>query len=203
MPLHAFGVLNFSERKAPGGVPGFRRRGFAVKMAVEPMMPLGGRLAEASGPLFNGESDPSTGNSREFRTVAESFRNNFGAPGNWSYLQITIPTAPGDVNDPGVSLQNRGLGLFTVQAAFDYSPGTRLRANLAAGWLNAAVRNPQSGSRETATEQVNTFTHDFGGGLEAEVGATDHWRGDFCEPSPMATRPVLLWEAFSHVPLEL
>ncbi|RMG33500.1 MAG: hypothetical protein D6725_15530 [Planctomycetota bacterium] len=201
VPLHVFGIFNFGARKELGGLPDFRHHGFAAKLALGPVPFWFGRLRFQT--LYStGEGDPNDRTSSEFRTVAQSFRDNFGAQGYWSYVQITSPNAPGDVNDLGVSLQNRGLGLFTAQAAFDYSLGPHLSAVMAVGWLNAAARNPANGSREMGTELVKMFTYDFGGGLTADVGAAVLFTGDFYGASPAASRPDVLWEAFSRVQLE-
>ena len=138
----------------------------------------------------------------EFRTIAQSLRDNFGAQGYWSYLALTSPHGPSDVNDLGVSLQNRGLGLFTVQSKYEYDVHECLSGMFAVGWLRSTETNPMSGASEMGTELVKMFTYDFGGGLKADLGAAVLFTGDFYKPAPGAPQPDTLWEVFSRVQLE-
>ena len=149
-----------------------------------------------------GDVNPNDNSSDEFRTVAQSVRDNFGAQGYWSYLVITSADGPSDVNDLGVSLQNRSLGLFTVQAKYDYPIFDRLSGRIAAGWLRSATVNPTSGATDMGTELANVFTFDFGGGLKADFGASVLFTGDFYKTSPAAPRPDNLYEAFTRLQLE-
>jgi len=201
VPLHAFFLYNHGERNELGGGPDFEHNGFALKVETGPSPFWFGEL-RFQGIYSTGEDDPADRTSSEFRTVAQSVRDNFGAQGYWSYLAITSPQGPSDVNDLGVSLQNRGLGLFTAQAAFDYEINDCLSAVLAVGWLNSDQPNPTSDSRDMGTEVLKMFTYDFGGGLKADVGAAVLFTGDFYKPTPLAPGPDTLWEAFSRVQLE-
>ena len=115
---------------------------------------------------------------------------------------ITSPHGPSDVNDLGVSLQNRGLGLFTVQAMYDYQMSCRLSGASVVGWLSADQINPVSGSREMGTELAQLFTLDLGGGLAVEFGLAVLLTGDFYRTAPADPRPDDLWEAFTRVQLE-
>ena len=134
--------------------------------------------------------------------AVQGLRAEQSAQGYWSYLVITSADGPSDVNDLGVSLQNRGLGLFTVQAKYEYPILDRLCGRLAVGWLRSATPNPTSGATEMGTELANVFTMDFGGGLKADIGASVLFTGDFYKTSPGAPRPENLYEAFSRVQLE-
>ena len=115
---------------------------------------------------------------------------------------ITSPHGPSDVNDLGVSLQNRGLGLFTVQTKYDYPILERLSGTIAVGWLRSATVNPTSNATDLGTELANIFTYDFGGGLKADFGASVLFTGDFYRPAPLAPHPDTLWEAFTRLQLE-
>ena len=125
-----------------------------------------------------------------FRTVAQSARDNFGAEGYWSYLMLVTPQGYTDVNDMGVSLQNRGCGLFTVQTKYDYPIFRRLTGTIAVGWLRSDTPNPANGSTDMGTELGNDFTLDFGGGLKADMGAAVLFTGDFYKPSAGAPPPA-------------
>jgi hypothetical protein len=200
-PLHGLLLYNTGRRKELGGAPGFVHNGFAVKVEAGPRPVWFGQLRFQM--LYStGEDDPNDRSSREFRTVAQSVRDNFGAQGYWSYLALTSPQGPSDVNDLGVSLQNRGLGLFTAQAAFDYDIYERLASRFAIGWLNSDQPNPTGGSRDMGTELLKMFTFDLGGGLTMDLGAAVLFTGDFYKPSPNAASPDTLWETFSRVQLE-
>lgn len=201
VPLHGFAIYNVGQRNELGGAPDFRHQGFAAKLATGPHFCWGGEL-RLQALYATGEGDPSARNSSEFRTVAQSVRDNFGAQGYWSYLAITSPQGPSDVNDLGVSLQNRGLGLFTAQAVFDYPIHECLTGKFAVGWLRSAAPNPTSGACEMGTELLKMFTYDFGGGLKADLGAAVLFTGDFYKPAPDAPAPDLLWETFCRVQLE-
>ena len=66
----------------------------------------------AGGPQ-NGESDTT-----EFRTVAQSYRDNFGAQGYWSYTHLTTPNGPDDVNDLGAMAH---AGLFRPEVRYEHA----------------------------------------------------------------------------------
>ena len=190
VPLNAFAIYNPGQRKELGGAPTFTHEGVALKLEAGPV------------PIGYGKLSFQTLYSTNFRTVAQSERDNFGAQGYWSYLVLTSPSGPSDVNDLGVSLQNRGLGLFTAQAKYDYSIFERLTGTFSAGWLRSATTNPTSGATDMGTELANIFTFDFGGGLKLDFGAAVLFTGDFYKTSPAAPRPDDLWEAFARLQLE-
>ena len=97
---------------------------------------------------------------------------------------LITPQGYSDVNDMGVSLQNRGLGLLTVQTKYDYPIFQRLSGTMAAGWLRSDRPNPANGSTDMGTEVGHDFTLDFGGGLKADMGAAVLFTGDFYKPRP-------------------
>jgi hypothetical protein len=117
-----------------------------------------------------------------FRTVAQSARDNFGAEGYWSYLMIVTPQGYTDVNDMGVSLQNRGCGLVTLQTKYEYPIFERLSGTLAAGWLRSERPNPANGS--------------------TEMGAAVLFAGDFYKASAVAETPDAVYQVFTRVQLE-
>lgn len=200
-PIHSFFLYNTGRRNELGGMPDFLHNGFAVKLETGPKPFWFGELRFQT--LYStGEDDPDDRSSGEFRTVAQSVRDNFGSQGYWSYLALTSPHGPSDVNDLGVSLQNRGLGLFTIQAAFDYHIHECLASTFAVGWLNADAPNPTSGSRDMGTEILQMLTYDFSGGLKFDTGVAVLFTGDFYRASPVAGPPDVLWEVFSRLQLE-
>lgn len=201
VPLHGFAIYNVGQRNELGGAPDFRHQGFAAKLATGSQR-LGCGKLRFQALYATGEGNPTDRSSSEFRTVAQSVRDNFGAQGYWSYLAITSPQGPSDVNDLGVSLQNRGLGLLTAQAVFDYTIHECLAGHFAVGWLRSAAPNPTSGAREMGTEILKMFTYDFGGGLKADLGGAVLFTGDFYKPAPDAPSPDVLWETFCRVQLE-
>ena len=200
-PVNAFVLYNTGQRRDFGAVPLFIHRGFAVKFEVGPI-PLAYGEASLQTLYSTGDHDTSDRFSNEFRTVAQSARDNFGAQGYWSYLVLTSPHGPSDVNDLGVSLQNQGFGLFTLQGKYDYPISGRLSGSLIAGWLRSATDRDINGGKELGTELAQMFTIDFGGGLVADFGVAVLFTGDFYQTARVAPHPVNLWEAFTRVQLE-
>lgn len=201
IPLGAFFLYNPGQRKELTGLPRYNHHGFAAKLESGPLTIGPGKWSTQI--LYSsGKSRPAQTHSHEFRTIAQSVRDNFGAQGYWSYLVLTSPHGPSDVDDLGVSLQNRGLGLFTVQTKYDYPIAGRLSGAIAVGWLRSASQNPANGATGMGTELANMFLYDFGGGLKADFGVGVFFPGDFYRPSAEADRPDTLYEAFARVQLE-
>ena len=200
LPLAAF-VLGNAGRRADNDATGFRHAGWATWLEAGALK-IGDAKLSAQAYFASGDRSPGEGKSQEFRTVAQSYRDNFGAQGYWSYLQVTSPNGPGDVADLGVSLQNRGLGLFTVQGKFEYPLTKRLNSSTTAGWLNSAFPNPRNGSRAMGTEIGEMFTYDFGGGLKLDTGAAVLFTGDFYRPAPNVAKADTIWETFARLQLE-
>ncbi|RMF90179.1 MAG: hypothetical protein D6741_17140 [Planctomycetota bacterium] len=200
IPLHAFALYNFGERRDSDATPLFQHDGVGLKLETGPL-PMGPGSLSAQVLYSSGDGDPDPYYSTEFRTVAQSERDNFGAQGYWSYLVTTSPDGPSDVNDLGVGLQNRGLGLFTVQMQYVFPVFERLDGRVAAGWLRSDVRRPASGSFDMGTEIANVYTLDLGGGLTADMGAAVFWPGNFYKASAAAASPDTLYEAFTRLQL--
>ena len=125
-----------------------------------------------------------------------------GCRSSKSYLMLTSPHGPGDVADLGVSLQNRGCGLFTAQTKYEYPVYGRLSGLSALGWFRSDAANPANGSTDMGTELGQNFTLDFGGGLKADRGAAVLFAGDFYRASPVAPAPSTVYEAYTRVQLE-
>ncbi len=201
IPLHAFAIYNPGERNDLPPAATYRHEGYALKLEAGPI-PVGPGKWSTQILYSSGKRHPDDTRSSEFRTIAQSMRDNFGAQGYWSYLVITSPHGPSDVNDLGVSLQNRGLGLFTVQTKYEYPILARLGGTIAVGWQRSASVNPASNSNDLGTELANIFTYDFGGGLKADFGASVLFTGNFYRPTPVSPRPDNLYEAFARLQLE-
>ena len=201
IPVRGFAIYNTGQRKELGGLPTFEHNDAALKLEAGPL-PFGiGKLSFQT--LYStGDGNPDETRRDGFRTIAQSARDNFGSQGYWSYLVLTSPHEPSDVNDLGVGLQNRGLGLFTVQGKYDYPIRGRLSGTIAAGWLRSDARNPVSGSSDMGTELANMFAFDFGGGLTLDFGVAVLFTGDFYKTAPVAPGPDDLWEAFTRAQFE-
>jgi hypothetical protein len=200
VPVNAFVIYNPGQRDDLDGTE-FRHNGWAAKVEAGPVAVGPGKLS-AQVLWASGDSNPGTGSSDEFRTIAQTYRDNFGAQGYWSYLYLTSPNGPADVKDLGVSLQNRGYGLFTIQTKYEYPICHRLSGITAFGYLWADSANVISGSKDIGPELAQQFTFDFGGGLKADFGVAVLFTGDFYRASPVAPEPNTLYEVFCRVQLE-
>lgn len=194
-------LYNPGARAPFGGQPRFTHEGWATKVEMGPIR-LGPGKWSTQLLYSTGNQNTSDNYSSEFRTIAQSARDNFGAQSYWSYLVITSPQGPSDVNDLGVSLQNRGLGLFTVQTKYEYPLLERLLGTIAVGWLRSTAPNPTNGATNIGTELANVFTYDFGGGLKTDIGASVLFTGDFYKSYAAAPQSDTLWEAFARLQLE-
>lgn len=148
-----------------------------------------------------GDDHTSDGESDEFRTIAQSDRDNFGAFGYWSFLGLTSPRESSDVKDLGVSLQNRGLGLMTAQANLEFPIADKLSGYFAGGWLSSAEENPSNGNRDMGVELFAEAKLDLGAGLALELGGAYLFTGDFYAASDTAD-PENLYELFSRFQFE-
>jgi hypothetical protein len=196
VPINGFAIYNEGQRQDFGPAPTFHHDGIALKLEAGPVE-IGPGKVSTQVLYSSGGATPGGG----FRTVAQSARDNFGAEGYWSYMMIVAPQGYSDVNDMGVSLQNRGCGLFTTQTKYDYPLYQQLSGTLAVGWLRSDTPNPANGSTTMGTELGNDFTYDFGGGLKADLGAAVLLTGDFYKPSPIAPAPATVYEIFTRVQL--
>jgi hypothetical protein len=201
VPVNGFVLFNPGQRDGEPGTPFFEHAGWAAKLEAGPICCGPGKFS-AQLLYSTGDSDPGVGHSTEFRTVAQTYRDNFGSQGYWSYLYITSPNGPADVKDLGVSLQDRGFGLFTVQGKYEYPICHRFSGISAAGWLWSDKTNNVGQGKDIGPELAQQFTYDFGGGLKADFGAAVLFTGDFYRASPAAPKPNDLWMVFSRVQLE-
>jgi hypothetical protein len=200
LPWNAFVIYNPGQRDDFAG-PIFKHDGWAAKVEAGPI-PFGPGKFSAQVLWSTGESHPTSNDSTEFRTVAQTYRDNFGAQGYWGYLWITSPNGPSDVKDLGVSLQNRSLGLLTAQAKYELPLSKKLTSTTAAGWLWSTANNPTSDSKNIGPEIGEMFTYNFGGGLTFDLGVAVLFTGNFYAESPGGPRPADLWMAFSRLQLE-
>ena len=196
VPVNGFAICNVGAREDAGDLPTRHHDGVALKLEGGPA-PVGPGAVSTQALYSTGDKSAGGG----FRTVAQSARDNFGAEGYWSYLMLVTPQGATDVNDLGVSLQNRGCGLFTVQAKYYYPIVERLSGTAAAGWLHADRDNPANGASDMGTELGNSFTLDLGGGLKVDFGAAVLFTGDFYKASAEAPTPDTLYEGFARIQL--
>jgi hypothetical protein len=201
VPVNGFALVNWGSHTDGEGTTIFNHTGWAAKAEIGPV-PLGPGKLSAQIIYSSGSDHPGQGADAEFRTVAQTYRDNFGSQGYWSYLHLTSPSGSSDVNDLGVSLQNRGLGLITAQAKYDYPLYRKLSGELAAGWLWSDGINPTGDSKNIGGEVCQTFTYDFGGGLKLDTGVAVLLTGDFYRPSPVASTPRALYEVYGRLQLE-
>lgn len=179
--------------------PDWDHSGFAagIKTSCNP-----GKAKVGFQALYSTGDDGSTANdSDEFRTIAQSDRDNFGAFGYWSFLGLTSPRGSSDVQDLGVNLQNRGLGLMTIQSNVEFPVTDSLTGYLAGGWLSSAEDNPVSGSSDMGVELLAEVRLDLGSGLALELGGAYLLTGDFYAVSA-TDDPDDLYELFSRFQLE-
>jgi hypothetical protein len=200
IPVNGFFLYNYGERTDAVGTTVFKHSGFAAKAEAGPICIGPGKLSTQV--LYATGGDQTGDNTSEFRTVAQSYRDNFGAQGYWSYLHLSTPNGPDDVADLGISLQNRGLGLLTVQAKYEYPILRKLSGSSAAGWYWSDRPNPANGSKNIGGEVAQMFTYDFGGGLKLDTGAAALMTGDFYKANPVVQSPRGLYEVFGRLQLE-
>jgi hypothetical protein len=201
LPINAFAMVNHGDRTDLTGATIFKHTGYAGKFEMGPLDLVLGKLSTQA--LYSsGSSHPGVGDTSEFRTLAQSYRDNFGSQGYWSYMYLTSPNGPSDVNDLGVSLQNRGLGLFTLQTKFDFPICNKLTGTTAAGYLRSSDKNPVGNSSNMGTEVAQQFTYNFGGGLKLDTGVAFLFTGDFYRATPTSPTPENLFEIFARLQLE-
>lgn len=194
--INGFILTNYGERDDPS----WNHFGWAAKLEGS-YKPGYGKIG-IQGLYASGEKGADADDSDEFRTIAQSERDNFGAQGYWSYLSLTSPRGSSDVADLGVGLQNRGYGLITIQANYEFPIAKRLDGYLAAGWLRSAVDNSTNGENDMGTELVAEASYDLGGGLKLEGGAAYLFTGDFYKAGASSNDPENLYELYSRMQFE-
>jgi len=200
VPISGYILANNGQRDNLGPV-NFTHSGWATQLQVGAIEIGPGKLS-MQGLYASGGNGNTTGHSGEFRTLAQSYRDNYGAQGYWSYLHLTSPNGPGDISDLGVGLQNRGLGLATTQIKYEYPLAQKLIGITAGGWLRSATVNPHSGSTNMGTELMQQFTYDFGGNMKLDIGTAVLFTGNFYRDGLAGPPPSDLYEAFSRLQLE-
>ena len=111
--------------------PDFTHNGFAAKLGTDVKTDVG---------TFHFFLHGSTGGAgSEFRTIAQSVRDDRGAQGYWSLLGASSPRGPSDLFDLGVSLQNQGRGLASAQAGYDGDLGKLVSIYAATGVVTSST----------------------------------------------------------------
>ncbi len=200
--LDAFAIYNEGGVDTDGnGTNDWNHKGYAGKLGL--LLPIGEEKAKLrlQALYSTGNDGTSATGSDEFRTIAQGMRDNFGAMGYWSMLGLTSPHGPSDVQDLGVSLQNRSLGLTTVQASLEVSVGESTGVYLAVGWLRSTENNA-NGEDDMGVEVLVECRHKLGEGLGLEVGAAYLDTGDFYKVNAGDPDPDDLFEVFARVQLE-
>ena len=103
LPANGFAIINTGGRNDFDGTT-FSHTGWASRVELGPVCFGPGKLSTQVA-YASGDSNPGVGNSNEFRTVAQTSRDNFGAEGYGGYGHITPAKGPDDVRDLGVGLQ--------------------------------------------------------------------------------------------------
>ena len=174
--------------------------GWAAKVATA--VDAGSGTAHLRVLYSTGDAGDDPTRSGEFRTIAQSARDNRGAQGYWSLLGLTSPRGPSDGNDLGIGLQNDGLGLLTLQAGYEQPLGHSWTAFLAAGWLRADESHPMSGSPDIGTELLAEARWQMASPLALEVGGSVLRTGEFFKAGLAAPLPGTLYELYSRWQLE-
>jgi hypothetical protein len=194
--LDAFVILNSGTREGPD----WDHQGYAAR--VRGMVPIGETSLGLQAAVSTGNDSSSTTESDEFLTVAQTFGDGAGAASYWSYLAISSPHGPSDVNDLGVSLQNFGLGLITVQGQLSFPLRDRISGRVAGGWLRSMEKNPANGETAMGSELMGEIDFDLSGGLVLQVGAAVLFAGDFFKGHEDSEAPENLEEVFARFQLE-
>ena len=178
---------------------GWTHTGWSAKLASD--APLGPGTLSVQTLYASGDDGSSPTRSGEFRTIAQSVRDDLGAQSYWSLLGLSSPRGPSDVNDLGIGLQNGGLGLVTVQAGWTQAITPAVTAYLAAGWLRSAEARPASGSTSIGTEILGELHWQMADVLALDVGASTLFAGDFFRTDP-SRAPGSLYELYARWQLE-
>jgi hypothetical protein len=191
----AYAIVNHGETKNPD----WRHTGWAARTALD--VDVGEAAVTAQVLYASGNDGSSSSESGEFRTIAQSERDDFGAQGYWSLVGLTSPRGSSDVNDLGVGLQNRGLGLLTAQLAASRPLTTGWTTYVAASWLRSAESNPANGSTDIGFEVLGQVTRQIGSNLALDIGGAWMNTGDFYR-DPSKGAPDDLYAVFVRLQLE-
>ncbi|RME78690.1 MAG: hypothetical protein D6785_11890 [Planctomycetota bacterium] len=143
-----------------------------------------------------------TRDSSSFRTIAQSERDDLGSQGYWSFLGLTSPWGPSDVKDLGVSLQNQGLGLLTIQASYEKGLTSFLTGYLGLGWLQSASPNPNNDKKDMGLEVFLELTWTINKIVNFKTGFSYFMTGDFYKASTGVGNPDDLYEAYFRMQIE-
>ena len=187
-----FLILNSGEIPALG----WSHTGWSAKVATT--LPAGRGAVHLQWLHATGDDGGDPHRSGEFRTIAQSVRDGLGAQSYWSFLGLTSPRGPSDVNDLGIGLQNGGLGLLTLQAGYEHPLADRWTAFLGAGWLRSDAARPQNGSTAIGTEVLAEARWQMGSMMALEFGASVLLAGDLFKPDPAAPPPGTLHQVYSR-----
>ena len=191
-----FLILNSGEIPALG----WTHTGWSAKVAMT--LAAGRGAAHLQWLYATGDSGGDPHRSGEFRTIAQSVRDDLGAQAYWSLLGLTSPRGPSDVNDLGIGLQNGGRGLLTLQAGYEHPLAERWTAYLAAGWLRSDAAHPANGSTAIGTELLAEARWAMGAMMALEIGASVLLAGDYFKPDAAAPAPATLHQVYSRWQLE-
>ena len=191
-----FLILNSGEVPALG----WSHVGWSAKVATT--IPAGRGAAHLQWLYATGGDGGDPQRSGEFRTIAQSARDDLGAQAYWSLLGLTSPRGPSDVNDLGIGLQNGGRGLLTLQAGYEHPVADRWTAYLAAGWLRSDAPRPANGSTAIGTELLAEARWAMGVMMALEFGASVLLAGDYFKPNAAAPAPSALHQVYSRWQLE-
>ena len=191
-----FLILNSGEVPALG----WSHTGWSAKVATT--LPAGRGAAHLQWLYATGDDGGDPRRSGEFRTIAQSVRDDLGAQAYWSLVGLTSPRGPSDVNDLGIGLQNGGRGLLTLQAGYEQPVAARWTAYLAAGWLRSAAAHPANGSTAIGTELLAEAHWAMGAMMALELGASVLLAGDYFRPAAAAPAPSTLHQVYSRWQLE-
>jgi len=150
----------------------------------------------------SGNDGTSESDSGEFRTIAQSVRDDFGAQGYWSGLGLSSPRGPSDVVDLGVGLQNRGLGLRTVQLGFEKEVSTKTSMYLATGYLQSDEENPVNGEKNIGVELLGELHWVLKKSMGVDLGASYLFTGNFYKSASDALDPDNLYQIYLRYQLE-
>ncbi len=191
----AYAIFNYGETEEPN----WRHHGWAARLAVDKKLDEATISAQVL--YSSGDDGSSATRSDEFRTIAQSERDNFGAQGYWSFMGLTSPRGPTDVNDLGVGLQNRGLGLLTAQLAAEVPLSNRWRGYVSTAWLRSAEDNPANGSSDIGWEVLGEMRWKLADSLAIDFGGAFLRTGDFYR-APGGSSPDDLFSLFARMQLE-
>ena len=181
-----------------GEIPalGWRHTGWSTKVATS--LAAGRGTVRLQGLHATGDDGGDPSRSGEFRTIAQSVRDDLGAQAYWSLVGLTSPRGPSDVNDLGIGLQNGGLGLRTLQAGYEHPLAERWTGYVAAGWLRSDAAHPANGSTAIGTELLAEARWAMGAMMALEVGASVLLAGDYFKPDAASSAPATLHQVYSR-----